>query len=67
MGRKRKAAGILGVSVVTLLLIYQLLVAAGDFASTVLNWNIPIEYYGWASLFFIAVALYMLLTGRKEV
>ena len=66
MGRKRKAAGIVGVSVVTLLLIYQLLGALGNAAETLLNWNVPIQYYGVLSLFFIGIAIYMLVTGRKE-
>ena len=66
LGRKRKAGIGLGISVVTLLLIYQLLGALGDFAETLLNVNVPIQYYGLLSLFFIGIALYMLVTGRKE-
>ena len=56
----------MGVSVVTLLLIYQLLGALGNAAETLLNWNVPIQYYGVLSLFFIGIAIYMLVTGRKE-
>ena len=66
MGRKAQAVTVFGISVITLLLIYQILNAAGDFAQTVLGWNVPEWYYGILALGFIFIAFVMLIKRPEK-
>ena len=66
MSRKAKAVTVFGISVFTLLLIYQILNAAGDFAQTVLKINVPEWYYGILALGFIFIAFVMLIKRPEK-
>ena len=65
MGKKAKIT-IFGVSVFTLLLIYQILNAMGDVAQTIFDINVPEWYYGILALVFIFVAIVMLIKKPRK-
>ena len=65
----KKGIAIFGISATVLLLIYQFGNAIGQFIDSMTPYTLPIEYYGYLALLFIAVTAVMLVhefRGKKD-